>query len=167
MAKKKISEKELKDLAERIDKEEDEKLLVENQLKKALADYANLERDLDKRLGMRGDQMKSQIARTLMDVLDDINLAVESGNKLEMTEEVKAWVEGVKATLSHIEKAVGEFGIENMGVKSGDDFDSSIHEAIGTVSEGEKGKVHQVVQPGFMLGEMVIRPARVIVSQGE
>jgi molecular chaperone GrpE len=156
----------IKELALTIDKLEDEKLLFQNQLKKALADYTNLERDLDKRIESRGIQMKIQIARTLMNVLDDISLAMEAGKKLSLGEDVKAWMEGVNATLSHIEKAISEFGIVRMEVKKGDSFDPSLHEALGTVNEGEKGKIHEVIQPGYLLGEVVVRPARVIVAQG-
>lgn len=156
-----------KQFAQIIDKVEDEKLLIQNQLKKALADYANLERDIDKRIEARSVQMKLQIAMTLMNVLDDISLAVSASENIKLDDEGKAWLEGVKATLSHIEKAVSEFGIIRMEVKNGDQFDSTLHEALGTINEGEKGKIHEVIQPGYMLGEIVVRPARVIVTQGK
>jgi molecular chaperone GrpE len=142
-------------------------LLIQNQLKKALADYANLERDLDKRIESRSVQMKLQIAMTLMNVLDDVSLAVAASQSLTLNDEAKAWLEGVKATLSHVEKAVSEFGIVKMEVNKGDQFNSSVHEALGTVNEGEKGKIHEVIQPGYVLGEIVVRPARVIVQQGK
>jgi molecular chaperone GrpE len=145
----------------------DEKLLLENQLKKALADYANLERDLDKRIEVRSLQMKLQIARTLMNVLDDVSLATEAGKKLQLADDAKAWADGITATLTDIEKSVNEFGIVRMETKAGDMYDSSMHEAVGTVNEGEKGKIHEVIQPGYLLGEVVVRPARVIVAQGK
>jgi molecular chaperone GrpE len=145
----------------------DEKLLLENQLKKALADYANLERDLDKRIEVRSLQMKLQIARTLMNVLDDVSLATEAGKKLQLADDAKAWADGISATLMDVEKAVSEFGIVRMETKAGDMYDSSMHEAVGTVNEGEKGKIHEVIQPGYLLGEVVVRPARVIVAQGK
>jgi molecular chaperone GrpE (heat shock protein) len=145
----------------------DEKSLLENQLKKALADYANLERDLDKRIEARSIQMKIQIAHTLMNVLDDVSLAMEAGSKLQLADDAKAWMAGVSATMADIEKAIREFGIVKMEVSVGQEYNSSMHEAIGTVSEGEKGKIHQVVQPGYLLAEIVVRPARVIVQQGK
>jgi molecular chaperone GrpE len=111
--------------------------------------------------------MKIQIAHTLMNVLDDVSLAMEAGSKLQLAEDAKAWMAGVSATMTDIEKAIREFGIVKMEVSAGQDYNSSMHEAIGTVSEGEKGKIHQVVQPGYLLGEIVVRPARVIVQQGK
>jgi molecular chaperone GrpE len=153
--------------APKTDAVQEERMLLENQLKKALADYANLERDMDKRIEVRSLQMKLQIARTLMNVLDDVSLATEAGKKLQLADDAKAWADGISATLMDIEKAVNEFGIAKMEVKAGDAYNSSMHEAVGTVNEGEKGKIHELVQPGYILGEVVVRPARVIVAQGK
>src|SRR5690606_24528984 len=90
---------EIQKLAETIDRVEDEILLVENQLKKALADYANLQRDIEKRVGLREDQMKMQIAQTVMSVLDDTQMAMKASEDLELSEETVSWLEGLKAIL--------------------------------------------------------------------
>ncbi|MBI2357252.1 nucleotide exchange factor GrpE [Candidatus Dojkabacteria bacterium] len=158
-------ENDLKTLATTIDKVEDEKLVMRNQLVKALADYSNLERDIEKRVENRSIQIKLQITRTLLNVLDDVNFAVVNSANMKMSEETLKWVEGVKATLFDIEKAVGEFGIIKMETKKGDMFDSSMHEALGTVPEGVAGTIYEVVQPGYMLNDIIVRPARVIISQ--
>lgn len=158
-------ESDLKELALTVDKVEDEKLLLKNQLIKALADYSNLERDIEKRVDNRSIQIKLQIARVMLNVLDDVNFAIVNSASLEMSEEVKKWVEGVKATMFDIEKAIGEFSITKMETKKGDQFDSSRHEALGTVPEGVAGTIYEIVQPGFMLNDIIVRPARVIISQ--
>lgn len=158
-------ESDLKELALTIDKVEDEKLEITNQLKKALADYSNLERDIEKRVETRGLQIKLQIAQTLINVLDDISLAIDNSKDLQATEEVGRWMEGVKATLLDVEKALVAFNISRVEVKKGDLFDSSQHEALGTVQEGEAGTIYDIVQPGYRLNDVIVRPARVIVSQ--
>ena len=49
----------------------------------------------------------------------------------------------------------------------GEDFDPMLHEAVYTMpSEYEEGKVAQVMQPGFAVGNRVVRPAYVAVSDG-
>jgi molecular chaperone GrpE len=57
-----------------------------------------------------------------------------------------------------------------MGVKpieaEGKRFDPSEHEAVGRQT-GDEGKVLHVVQQGYRLGDRVIRPAMVIVGNGE
>jgi molecular chaperone GrpE len=160
-----LLENDLKKLALTIDKVEDEKLVVQNQLKKALADYSNLERDIEKRVELRGLQTKLQIARVLLNSLDDISLAITNSENLKLDEEGNRWLEGIKATLFDVEKAIAEFEIVKMGVNKGDVFDSSLHEALGTVTEGEPGTIYDIVQPGYMLNDIIVRPARVIITK--
>ncbi|KKR05545.1 MAG: Protein GrpE [candidate division WS6 bacterium GW2011_GWF2_39_15] len=158
-------EKDLKALAGTIDRVEDEKLVMQNQLKKALADYSNLERDIEKRVELRSLQTKISIARALLNSLDDINFALVNSEKLDLNDEAKKWIEGIKATLFDIEKAVAQFNITKMDVKKGDKYDSNMHEALATVPEGEAGMIYDIVQPGFVLGDIIVRPARVVISQ--
>lgn len=160
-------ENEIQELAKMVDKVEDEKLEVTNQLKKALADYANLERDLDKRTTMRGDMIKVEIAKALLKVMDDIHFALKNAEGMSMTDEVNNWVEGVKNSMSDVQKTLSEFGIESIEVNKGDVFDSTIHEAVTAMKGGEKNTVLDVMQPGFILGDIVIRPARVVISLGQ
>ncbi len=158
-------ENEIRELAATIDKVEDEKLVIQNQLKKALADYSNLERDIEKRVARSSLQTKLQIANVMLNVLDDISLAIQNSTNLELNEESLRWADGVKATLTDIEKVIAQFGIVKMVVNKGDVFDSSLHEALGTVQEGDAGTIYDIVQPGFMLNDIIVRPARVIISQ--
>lgn len=160
-----LLENELKELAKLIDKVEDEKLVLQNQLKKALADYSNLERDIEKRVDLKSVQIRLSIARSLLNVLDDIALANSNSSNLKLDEEGKRWLEGINATLFDIEKAVAQFDIVKMEIKKGDTFDSNIHEALGTVAQGEPGTIYDIVQPGYMLNDIIVRPARVIISK--
>lgn len=140
---------------------------LENKLKKALSDYTNLERDIDKRVEQRIVMQKMAIAREMMGLLDSMTLAVGTRKNLKLEGDVVAWADGISAILSQMEKVLIGLGVTKMDVKSGDSFDSSVHEALGMVSEGEKGKIHEVVFNGYVLGEYVVRPARVIVCQGK
>lgn len=140
---------------------------LENKLKKALADYINLERDMEKRLELRSVQLKIEIGLKLMEILDASNLALSAKDNLKLEGDVKAWVDGLVVILSQIEKTLNTLGIEKIDVKQGDDFDSSKHEALATVNEGEKGKIYKVVSNGYMLGDFVVRPSRVVVCNGK
>ena len=139
---------------------------LEGQLKKALADYINLERDMDKRLDIRAVQLKMSIARQLMDIVDASTLALQAKENIKLEGDALAWSDGVSVILSQIEKTFETLGIDKMIVNIGDTFDSSEHEALAMVNEGEKGKVHQVVAQGYKLGDYIVRPARVIVCNG-
>ena len=53
-------------------------------------------------------------------------------------------------------------------VETGGQFDPHVHEAlVSQPSEQEDGSVIEVLQKGYRLGDRVLRPARVVVSQGE
>jgi molecular chaperone GrpE len=140
---------------------------LENQLKKALADYTNLERDLDRRIELRSIQLKMQIARNIFSVIDAMELAVTAKDSLKLEGETLAWADGIVAIISQAQKSLEDLGITKMDIKPGDDYNSSSHEALSMVNEGEKGKIYQVVGSGYMLGEFVVRPARVIVANGK
>ncbi len=158
-------EKKVQELAFIIDKVEDEKLLVENKLKKALADYINLESGINKRVDMKIEQEKLVLARDLIEVMDDFFYALQAGKDMKMDESVKSWVEGIKSTIEKTKKVLENLGVKMMDVKKNTQFDMSQCEAIGTVNEGKDNMIHEVAQPGYIMGDHVVRPARVIVCK--
>ena len=158
-------EKKIRELALTIDEVEDEKLIVENQLKKALADYHNLRKNSEKRDEMRFFQVKRKLFEDLIPSLDAVRMAIKTGEEIKFEEKSESWKEGVIAVLEKINRSMEEIGLQQYVPVRGDSFDNEIHEAIATVEEGEKGKIYDVVQPGYILDEKVIRPARVVVSK--
>lgn len=158
-------EKKIQELALTIDKVEDEKLEVENQLKRALADYHNLLKDSKKREELRLQQTKKGLFDAIIPTLDALALAVVASKDVEMDEKGKSWLQGILAIIEGMKKGLEEMGFEQYTPKKGDNFDSNIHEAIATVQEGEKGKIYDTIQPGYILDGLVVRPARVVISK--
>ena len=163
--KEKELEKKIQELALTIDKVEDEKLEVENQLKKALADYHNLLKNSEKRDEMRFFQIRKKLFENLIPSLDSIMMAIEAGKEMKFEERNISWKEGVIAILEKINRSMEEIGLEQYLPHKGDSFDNDMHEAIATVGEGEKGKIYDAIQPGYILDDTVIRPAKVVVSK--
>jgi molecular chaperone GrpE len=158
-------EKKVQKLAEIIDEVEDEKLEVQNKLKKALADYINLEEQINRRVETKIEQEKLKLAGNLIEVLDDFYYALDAGKKMKMDEATKSWMEGVNSTIEKLRKVLENFGIKMMNIEEGGRFDTDRCEAIGTVEQGEEGTVQKVAQPGYTMGSHVVRPARVIVCK--
>lgn len=158
-------EKKLNELALTIDKVEDEKLEIENQLKKALADYHNLVNNSEKRNEIRFFQIKKNLAEAVIPSLDSLRLAIISSKDLNADEKTLSWIEGVKATLSTMERAFDAIGLKQYVPNKGDKFEPSVHEAVATVPEGNSGEIYDLVTPGYILDNTVIRPARVVVSK--
>ena len=140
---------------------------LEGQLKKVLADYANMQRDNEKRQEMALIQLKARVAMDVITILDDVTLAEAAKKKIEMSEPAGEWADGIVGTLKKLNKSLEVLGITPMNCKVGEEFDSSKHEAFGVVYEGENGKINQVVQDGYVMKgtDIVVRAARVIVSK--
>jgi molecular chaperone GrpE len=125
---------------------------LENQLKRALADYQNLEKRIASEKSSWILASNKNLLLRLLPGLDSLLLA-----------EKHTQDEGVKLSIKHF------LGIlENEGVKKietiGKDFDPNLMEAI-TTQEGENNKVLEEVRSGYMLFETVLRPAQVIVGK--
>jgi molecular chaperone GrpE len=58
-------------------------------------------------------------------------------------------------------------GLEQMQVKQGDDFDADLHEAVTQIPAPEKklkGKIVDVVEKGYTLGDRIIRYPKVVTG---
>jgi molecular chaperone GrpE len=155
----------IEELANLIDSLEDEKLEITNQLKRALADYQNLEKNTDKLIRLRYLQTRKKLAEDIIPVIDSLTIALKAKEDLDLTEKTEAWVNGISASIENLEKVLANMGLTKFLPKQGDQFDSDIHEAVTTVSDGKKGQVFDVLQPGYRLDNVLIRPARVVVSK--
>ena len=105
-----------------------------------------------------------ELMTALLPVIDDMDRAsLEFGKSKE-----KGLVEGfslIKNKTSEILKLQGLIIIE---VKKGDEFDAEIHEAITQIPAQEKkmkGKVIDIIESGYKLGEKIIRYPKVVVGK--
>ena len=138
---------------------------LENLLKKALADYQNLEKNIDKRILLKDFQTRKYLVERFLPVLDGIYMSEQVADKMDIPDEMEAWFDGVENILDGIEDIFEEIGVKEIEVEKGDDFDPNVHEAITTVKEGKDGKIFDVLQPGFEMNNEIVRPVRVIVSK--
>jgi len=158
-------ELQIQKLAETIDTLEDEKLEITNQFKKALSDYRNLEKDVEKLIKLRYLQVRKNLARDIIPVVDSLTIALKSKEDLKLNEASKAWVDGISESIKNLEKVLGEMGLTKFIPEKNEKFDSDIHEAVTTVDKGKKDHIFDVLQPGYKLDDVLIRPARVVVSK--
>ena len=97
----------------------------------------------------------------LLPVLDDFERAMSAETK-----DLNSFREGVSLIQSKMVKSLEQKGLKKMEVKKGDKFDDEIHEAITQIPAEKKleGKVVDVIEPGYTLGETVVRFAKVVVG---
>jgi molecular chaperone GrpE len=147
----------------KINKKEDELKkeieTLESQLRGALSDYQNLKREMEKRLDLERNLIRRELVEDVIGLADDIDIAIDH------VEDEKGWREGVSQILEKFRKTIKDMGAEIIKCKPGDKFDSSIHEAVAVSDKGKDGTIQTVVQNGYRVGDIVIRPARVIVNK--
>lgn len=157
--------KKIRELALIIDKLEDEKLVIQEQLLRALADYDNLVKNSEKRNELRYFQLRKSLTESIIPSLDALNLAVKASKDLRLDNKTKSWLDGIVATIQTLEKSFFEIGVKQLLPVKGEKFNPTIHEALATVETGKSGEIYDLVQPGYILDNTVIKPARVVVSK--
>jgi molecular chaperone GrpE len=102
-----------------------------------------------------------RLVQQLLPVLDDLERALQAADEHE---EAKL-EDGVRLVHRALADVLRKEGIEEIPAEGA--FDPHVHEALLTQpGEGvESGNVLQVLQKGYRLGDRVVRPARVIVSE--
>jgi molecular chaperone GrpE len=133
-----------------------------------LADLQRLAADFDNYRKRTARDQEALVARAherlvkeLLPILDDLERALDAA---EVHDEATV-VEGVRLVQRALQAALEREGLAP--IEADGPFDPHIHEALLTQpGEGvEPGSVLQVVQKGYRLGDRVLRPARVVVSE--
>lgn len=146
----------------------EDKLKAENQeLKdKYLRLYSEFENYRKRTAKERLDLIKTASEDVIMDliaVLDDFERAM----KTEEVEDLESVKEGTLLIYNKFFKILENKGLKSMGELVGEAFDAETQEAITMVpapSEELKGKVVDVVEKGYTLGDKVIRYAKVVIG---
>lgn len=100
---------------------------------------------------------------TMLPLLDDFTRAKDNGN-----DDIQAIKEGMALIHTKLESTLSSKGLKLMEVKSGDDFNVDFHEAITNIpapSPKLKGKIVDVVENGYTLGDKVLRYAKVVIGE--
>ena len=159
--KKTPSEKTVSELEERVallEKERDEYL---NDLKRVAADFENYRRRAARDQESLVARAHERLVKELLPVLDDLERALEAAAEHE---EAKL-EEGVRLVHRELSQALAKEGL--VEIETNGRFDPHVHEALlSQPSEADEGTVVEVIQKGYRLGDRVLRPARVVISQG-
>ncbi|RJL24253.1 nucleotide exchange factor GrpE [Bailinhaonella thermotolerans] len=125
-------------------------------LQRLQAEYSNYRKRVERdRVAVR-EQALANVLTSLLPVLDDIGRARDHG---EVTG-------GFAKVAEALESAVGKLGLERFGEK-GEPFDPMIHEALmhSYSADVTEPACVEILQPGYRVGERVLRPARVAVAE--
>ncbi len=131
-------------------------------LKYLQADFENLKKRMDRQIEDVRTYCTERIVLQLLDVVDELELAVRTG---ETSQDGKTLLEGVKMTLKKLRKVLEQEGVSPIDCE-GKPFDPTKHNAVETVEkEGvQKCIVGEVVRKGYIMKSRVIRPSIVKVE---
>jgi molecular chaperone GrpE len=130
-------------------------------LRRLAAEFDNYRKRVTRDQELTAARATEGLVKHLLPILDDLERALVAAEQHEEAQ-LEEGVALVHRSLADLLRRQGLVEIETTGR-----FDPHIHEALlAQPSQEEEGSVIQVTQKGYRLGDLVLRPARVIVSAG-
>jgi len=147
-----------------IDNLKDELSQEKDKFLRLFAEFENYKRRTSKERIELFSTASQDVIQSLLPVIDDFDRALIEMSKHEETELSK----GVKLIKNKLQSTLDQKGLSLIEVNSGDVFDSDIHEAVTQISAPKdelKGKIIDVLEKGYKLGDKVIRFPKVVIGK--
>ena len=128
---------------------------LENQLKRALADYQNLERRIDEERRLLSHLSSALVIEKLLPVLDNLENAQKHLKD-----------EGLEIVIKQFKDVLQSEGVSEITAE-GSPFDPNLHEATEILESDKDGIVLKVLRKGYKINDKVLRPAQVAVGRGK
>jgi len=141
---------------------------LKDQLLRALAEAENTRRRAQKERDDTAKYATANFAKDMLAVADNFHRALESLPKDSGgSEAIKNLVAGIEATERQLQAALARHGIKKLD-PLGQIFDPNFHRAMMEIEDTEKppGTVVQVLQPGYIIHDRLLREALVAVAKG-
>jgi molecular chaperone GrpE len=131
------------------------------------ADFENYRKRVARDSAVAQERGAASLAKELLPALDNLDRALEEACAAARGGAKEPLLAGVRLVRSELSAALARFGIESFS-PLGETFDPALHEAMASLPQAPggaaSGTVVEVYQPGYKLGESIIRPARVVVA---
>ncbi|SJN45506.1 Heat shock protein GrpE [Microbacterium esteraromaticum] len=126
-------------------------------LKRLQAEYANYRRRTEEQRHIEIARAKGEVAKGLLPVLDDLDRAEQHGDLVEGSP--------FAVIAEKLRAVVDRLGVAAYGA-AGEEFDPQHHEAIfqQPTPGAETSTILEVVEVGYRLGDVELRPAKVVVA---
>ena len=128
------------------------------------AEFENYKRRTSKERIELFSTASQDVIQALLPVLDDFDRAMVELSKHEESELSK----GVELIKNKLNNTLQQKGLSLVEVNKGDDFNAGNHEAVTQIpapTDDLKGKIIDVIEQGYKLGEKVIRFPKVVIGQ--
>lgn len=138
-----------------------------DELLRRAADFENFRKQKEREVVMTSSRVLENTIRELLPIVDDLHrVLAHAPSDPESRGDSKPFIEGVELISKNLDKWLAEKGvkaIESKGLK----LDVNFHEAISQIDhpEAEPETIIEEYQTGYLLGDRVIRHAKVIVAR--
>jgi molecular chaperone GrpE len=132
---------------------------------RAQADLSNFRRRTEQERDQQQTLYRAQALAIILPALDTLERAFAT---LPTTMRGYSWIDGVALAQLQLEGTLRGAGVEPIEVGVGAEFDPRRHEAIGEIESAEvpAGRIAAVIQRGYALGDLLLRPTLVQLSRG-
>jgi len=155
MDKKSSKSKKVDKNAEQIKELKTRLLEMEENWKRALADYKNLEKRVTQEKASLVDFANIVLIENMLPTLD--NFAMLKRHTEDM---------GIKMSIKELVNVLETSGLKEIKVVKGDDFNPELMDAVDS-GQGQENKVVEVIRAGYLFRDKLIRPVSVKVGQGK
>lgn len=141
---------------------------LKDQVLRARAETENVRRRADRDKSEASAYAVTGFARDLLNVGDNLRRALDAMPE-DAADNMKGFIEGVEMTERELLNIMERHGITKVNPEVGEKFDHKFHQAMFEVPTEEQapGSVMQVVAPGYVIKDRLLRPAMVGVAKGE
>jgi len=124
---------------------------------RAEAELVNFRARVERDRQVNRDATVADVLRSVLPAFDDLDRAEANGDVPEGS--------ALELVVQKLRAGFERYGLQRVGVV-GEPFDPNVHEALMQLEvDGVEGQViHEVVQPGYLIGERVVRAAKVAVA---
>lgn len=137
-----------------------------DEMLRALAEVENTRRRAERTAQEARVYAIDRFAADLLPVADTLNRALAAAPRDDVDEGFRNLLTGVELTERALLDTFARHGLRRVGEK-GEAFDPNRHQAVAQApSDVPAGKIAEVMQPGYVLGDRTVRAAMVLVSSG-
>jgi molecular chaperone GrpE len=143
---------------------------LKDRLLRAMAEMENLRRRTEREVADTRQYAVTAFAREILTVGDNLRRALDAVPEESRKTAEGVWsalLQGVELTERELLKILGKYGV-TVVEPAGQKFDPNLHQAMFEVADETvpAGTIVNVIQPGYTIGERVLRPAMVSVAKG-
>lgn len=130
---------------------------------RARAEFANYKKRIEREREQMQQNLAGEILKRYLPVVDDLELALK--NRPQQGEGA-SWAEGIELIYRKMLSILEAQGVTPMQAE-GQMFDPNLHEAVTRIQsdQHESDQIVEVVQQGYLIGDRVLRPARVVIAE--